>query len=196
MRVFFALLAVIAFALSAADTTTTDTTPQAPAETLTNPTGTPVRPSTKAAIDKDELLGHIKYLSSAELHGREAGSADQLKVAQYIASEFERYGLEPFGDEKDGKHSFVQEFPIVAFKGLGKNSELEVTIKGNAAKQEMRKQFLPIAAGYSPLVKADAPVAFAGYGIIAPELNYDTTLRRLNSRASGRWCCATNRARS
>src|SRR5438067_7705147 len=63
-----------------------------------NPTATPVRPSTKAKIDKDELLGHIQFLSSTELHGREAGTADQLKTAAYVADEFKRYGLEPYGD--------------------------------------------------------------------------------------------------
>src|SRR4051812_18924643 len=105
MRVIPVLLAAITLSLSAA--TSPEIAPAATTEALINPTGTPVRPSTKTAIDKDELLGHIKFLSSPELHGREAGSDDQVKVAQYIASEFQRYGLEPFGDEKDGKHGFI-----------------------------------------------------------------------------------------
>lgn len=192
MRVIPVLLAVIALSLSGA--TSPEIAPAA-TEALINPTATPVRPSTKTAIDKDELLGHIKYLSSPELHGREAGSDDQVKVAQYIASEFQRYGLEPFGDEKDGKHAFIQQFPIVAFKGLGINSELDVTIKGETTKTALKKQFVPIPAGYQPLVRADAPVAFAGYAIIAPELNYDD-FANVIWPASGRWYCVMSPARS
>ena len=150
---------------------------------LTNPTATPIRPSTDPNIDKGELLGHIQFLSSPDLHGREAGSPDQLKAAQYIADEFARYGLEPFGEEKDGKRGFFQEFPIVKFKGLGKNSSMKITVGGAETALEMKRQFLPLAAGYKT-VKAEGGVAFAGFGISAPEFNYDDFA---NVDLSGKW---------
>ena len=53
--------------------------------------------------------------------------AEQLKVAQYIADEFKRYGLEPFGDEKDGKRGYIQEFPLRVAKNLNKNCFMRIS---------------------------------------------------------------------
>ena len=174
------LLLTLSLSLSSAeptDATVADTQPRV------NPTAQPVRPSVDSKIDKGELLGHIQYLSSPELKGREAGSPDQLKAADYIASEFARYGLEPYGVEKGGKRTFFQEFPIIDFKGVGKNSTLALTVAGATSTLDMKTQFLPLAAGYKT-VKADADVAFAGYGISAPDFNYDDFA---NVDLAGKW---------
>lgn len=176
------LVPFIAFSYFVYSAEPIDSTPVATVSQL-NPTATPVRPSVNPKIDKGELLGHIQYLSSPEFHGREAGSSDQIKAAQYIAAEFTRYGLEPFGDSKDGKRGFFQEFPIIVFKGLGKNSSMKMTLGATDSVLEIKKDFLPLAAGYKT-VKADAGVAFAGYGISAPEFNYDDFA---NLDLAGKW---------
>ncbi|MEI6235552.1 MAG: M28 family peptidase [Planctomycetota bacterium] len=155
-----------AFSLEAPRAVAPDTT------ILVNPTATPVRPSVDPKVDKSELLGHIQFLASPDLRGREAGTPDQLKAADYIVSEFTRYGLQPFGDEVGGKRGFFQEFPIITFKGLGKNSSMKITVGDIESTLTQKKQFLPLAAGYK-LAKADAGIAFSGYGISAPELKYD-----------------------
>ncbi len=41
------------------------------------------------------LLSHLEFLASDSLFGRRAGSAYELKAAEYIQREFARYGLEP-----------------------------------------------------------------------------------------------------
>src|SRR5687768_4275861 len=91
-------------------------------DTATNPTAVPIRPSKHSKIDKGELLGHLQYLASAELRGREAGTPDQIAAAKYVAAEFERYGLQPFGDEKDGNRTFFQEFALKSSKGPSSDS--------------------------------------------------------------------------
>ena len=176
------LIPLIAFSFFSYSAEPTDSTPVVSAA-LINPTATPVRPSVNPKIDKGELLGHIQYLSSPEFHGRDAGSADQIKAAEYIAAEFTRYGLEAFGDSKDGKRGFFQEFPIIVFKGLGKNSSMKMTVGATDSVLEIKKDFLPLPAGYKT-VKADAGVAFAGYGISAPEFNYDDFA---NLDLAGKW---------
>ncbi len=182
-RIFSLLLASLALNLSAADA------PEAPAEKkadvkpAVNPTATPVHPSTLPAIDKGELLGHIKYLSSEELRGREAGTPEQLKAAEYIAGEFKRYGLEPFGDEKDGSAGYLQEFPIKVFKGAGKDAAFKFTLNDKETTGEMKKDFVLIPAGYKRS-KGEGGVAFAGYGILAPDYNYDDFA---NLDLAGKW---------
>jgi len=143
-----------------------------PAVELVNPTATPVRPSTKAAIDKDELLGHIQFLSSGDLRGREAGTPDQLKAAAYVADEFKRYGLEPYGDEVDGKRGYFQTFSMTTSKGASNECALKLKSKDGEKSFSLHKDFSPFPAGEKRGV-ADGGVVFAGYGIVAPELNYD-----------------------
>ncbi|MCW8130787.1 MAG: M28 family peptidase, partial [Planctomycetota bacterium] len=143
-----------------------------PAEPAGNPTAAPVRPSAKAEIDKGELLGHIQYLASPDLHGREAGTPDQLKAAEYVAEEFKRYGLAPFGDEKDGARTYFQEFDLPESAGMGEGNELVLKADGKETRFELRKQFAPFSVGKAH-AEVSGGVVFAGYGIAAPEYQYD-----------------------
>ncbi len=61
-----------------------------------------------AELTRAELEGHVRFLASDELGGRDTGSAGALRAAEYIAREFERAGLAPAGDEG----SFFQEVPL------------------------------------------------------------------------------------
>ena len=152
------------------------------AETVTNPTATPVRPSTKAQIDKGELLGHIQYLASPELRGREAGTPDQLKAAGYIAGEFKRYGLEPFGvPESAGAspvtpdaelNAYFQTFSMSSAKGAANTCNLKLKSGDTDKIFKLHKDFAPFPMGTAKS-SADGGVVFAGYGIMAPEIPYD-----------------------
>lgn len=80
----------------------------------------------------DEKIGtriqtNINFLASDELEGRRAGSAGELKAAEYIAQWFKQYGLEPKGtngylqpfeifEGKEAKEGTMLAFDEVAFK--------------------------------------------------------------------------------
>lgn len=145
------------------------TPPEAP---VANPTATPVRPSIKAEVDKDELLGHIRFLADPEMRGREAGSPEQLKAADYVAAEFKRYGLEPFGEVKDGQRGYFQEFNLPISRGLGEKNSLALKQGGKETAFQVRKQFAAFSVS-KPKAVAEGGVVFAGYGIVAPEYGYD-----------------------
>ena len=59
-------------------------------------------------ISEKDIEEHIAFLASEELKGREAGTADEAKAANYIADLFRNSGLEPAGDDQ----TFFQEFTI------------------------------------------------------------------------------------
>ena len=59
-------------------------------------------------ITAKDITNHISYLASEELEGREAGTANEAKVANYIADHFRDFGLEPAGDGQ----TYFQEFMI------------------------------------------------------------------------------------
>ncbi|MEO0249993.1 MAG: PA domain-containing protein, partial [candidate division WOR-3 bacterium] len=120
-----------------------------------------------AAITAEEIEAHIKFLASDELAGRLAGSEGADKAADYIASEFKSYGLKPVGD--DG--TFKQNFSFVGGVKPGPGNMLAWSLRGSVKPLKAGEDFSPLAFSRDELVEAE--VVFAGYGISAPELNYD-----------------------
>lgn len=64
--------------------------------------------STQPDISADDITSHITFLAGDELKGREAGSPEEAKAANYIADFFRDYNLEPAGDGE----TYFQEFTI------------------------------------------------------------------------------------
>ena len=51
----------------------------------------------KYETDSQAWWKHIEYLASDEMNGRNTGSPEHRKAAQYVAAEFEKAGLKPGG---------------------------------------------------------------------------------------------------
>lgn len=119
------------------------------------------------ARDDQRLLGHLRYLSSDELEGRGNGSIGMDKAARYLANEFHRYGLKPVGSQG----TFSQPFSIKAGQVLGSDNRL--TIQGTLSRSEFSvgEHYLLLTHGSTATVSGD--LIFAGFGITAPQLNYD-----------------------
>lgn len=60
----------------------------------------------KEVINDTNLKGHIKYLASDELEGRLTGSIGEEKAANYIATEFRKLGLKPYGKSYTQKFNY------------------------------------------------------------------------------------------
>lgn len=57
------------------------------------------------------LEDHVYYLASEQMLGRDAGSPESRKAAEYIAGQFREIGLYPAGeDHDDGSRSYIQNF--------------------------------------------------------------------------------------
>lgn len=82
-------------------------------------------------FDPEQALGHIEYLTSSELAGRQAGSPGSLLAADYIKTKFEEYGL------------VVEEqfFPI-NYQTYLESPTLEFVINGSAETFLFREDFL------------------------------------------------------
>lgn len=117
-----------------------------------------------------ERLGNdLKYLSSDELEGRNVGSQGIARAGEFIAQRFLDLGLRT--DSFQG--SPYQEFTIPGPAAMGSPESNTLAFAGanNAAPLVLGKDFTPVSLGDSG--KFDAPIVFAGYGITAPDLNYD-----------------------
>ncbi|MEM6798948.1 MAG: M20/M25/M40 family metallo-hydrolase [Planctomycetota bacterium] len=124
------------------------------------------------AVSVDRRLGRTaRFLSSDDLGGRGLGTPGIDRAAQFIRDEFEAIGLRT--DVIDGAP--WQTFDITLDSKLADGAQAEIVTAG-ATPQTVQglsagKDFNPLAIGGDG--QFDLPIAFAGYGITAPEAEYD-----------------------
>ena len=116
-------------------------------------------------ITSAELKERINYLASDNLQGRFTGSAGADSAANFIKTLFESYGLKSFNG------SYFQEFPFVASLELTKDNSLDIKLSGKKSSLQLKKEYIPCP--FTGSASANGQIAFAGYGISAPNLNYD-----------------------
>ncbi|HKA01741.1 MAG TPA: M28 family peptidase [Candidatus Solibacter sp.] len=117
-----------------------------------------------AVIDSSSYLDEVKYLASPELKGRLTGSPELEKAAGYLRAKYESFGLQPVGG------SFEQAFQVTTDAKLGEKNRFTFTENGKTITLNT-SDFVPF--NFSQTGKLAGAVVFAGYGITAPEYNYD-----------------------
>lgn len=120
-----------------------------------------------AEITADELKAHVRYLASDELEGRGAGTEGDRKAAAYLARQFSAYGLTPAGRSS----SYYQEFDFVSAVKAGVKNAMSLQVHGKTQTLRLDSDFRPL--GFSSDTSVSGAVVFAGFGISAPEKNYD-----------------------
>ncbi|MCO6454125.1 MAG: M20/M25/M40 family metallo-hydrolase [Pirellulaceae bacterium] len=111
----------------------------------------------------------IRYLASDELEGRGPDTPGLQKAADYIREEFQRLGLK--SGVEDG--SYFQKFEM-AIDTRVQAEQTSLVLKGPDGQEirlELGQDFQPLATGGAG--QAAAEIVFAGYGISAPNLEYD-----------------------
>jgi len=119
-----------------------------------------------ATIDPNLFLDDVKFLASQKMKGRGTGTPELEKAAAYIAEHFRAFGLQPI----DGR-SYYQAFHVTTNASLGPDNRFAYAAAGNRVKLSFPEDFTPF--NFSARAKMSGPVVFAGYGITAPEYNYD-----------------------
>ncbi len=130
-----------------------------------------------AGTDKDaaklitgaEMKGHVAFLASDLLEGRGPATQGDLLAQQYIAAQFEALGLKPAGTNG----TWFQKFDLV-----GVNGNPEMLAFTGLAKSKLALKysddFIAVAGSQATSSKLEnAEVVFVGYGIQAPEYNWD-----------------------
>lgn len=119
-------------------------------------------------IREVDLRADIFFLASPDLGGRQAGSVGDYVATDYIAAEFMRLGLKPVGDNG----TYFQAMELV----YGSLDPARTTLTGKIAGVErtfsVNQDFRWVRSSLRPTTGC-GPIAFAGYGIDAPEYGYN-----------------------
>jgi len=124
-------------------------------------------------IRADALKGHIFFLASDAMAGRDSMSREGRIAADYIAGFFYRAGLKPVGDN----NTFFQNFPMVDAHIDRERTRLAAHVVsktgGNLDRDYANGPDFTLPRQGNVDVSVSAPLVFAGYGVTAPEYDYD-----------------------
>jgi hypothetical protein len=116
------------------------------------------------SIRPARLKADLTFLSSDTLEGRLSLQRGSEIAIQWIASEFAKAGLKPLAGD-----SYLQPVPLIEFSADQAHTSL--TLAYNGQSEVFRAP--DATATFAREVTVSGRVVFAGFGITAPELNYD-----------------------
>lgn len=122
-------------------------------------------------ITSEEMMGWIEKLCTPEFNGRLSGTPEYIASAEWVAARFSEWGVKPAGE----KGTYFQWFdaPYTVLNDMG---GLSMNVKQADGSTIIKRYSFPDE--YYPGMNSGsgeitAEVVFIGYGITAPELNYD-----------------------
>ncbi len=119
-----------------------------------------------ANVSSNEYLGIIKYLASPEMRGRGTGSPELEKAAAYLRDQYRGMNLKPLAGD-----SYYQDFDVTTTARLGAHNSVAYNAGNKPESLRFQEEFIPL--NLSGAGDVSGGVVFAGFGITAPEYNYD-----------------------
>lgn len=131
-------------------------------------------PTRAPTFDPQRLSEVVKTLSSDEFEGRGPATAGETRTIDYVVAQMRAAGLQPGGDLKDGKRAWTQAVPLLRAEIVG-TPTLSVAVDGKAQALTQGAEIAVRAAmdGSTAVSIVDAPLVFVGYGVKAPERDWD-----------------------
>ncbi|HXJ92238.1 MAG TPA: M28 family peptidase [Terriglobia bacterium] len=115
------------------------------------------------------VRAHMRFLSDSLLEGRDTGSRGYDLAAAYVASQLESMGVQPAGENG----TYFQKVPLR--KAINEASKSSLALVRGAEEVQLKdgSDYVFFADLDHTESSVEAPIAFVGYGVTAPELNYD-----------------------
>jgi Zn-dependent M28 family amino/carboxypeptidase len=112
-------------------------------------------------------FAHVEALASDDMRGRETGSPEHRKAADYVADQFARAGVEPAGIA-----GYMQPVTFRSRRIVEEKSSLALVRRGRETPVTLGDE-ATFSMRIDPAAKVEAPLVFAGHGLAIPELNHD-----------------------
>jgi Zn-dependent M28 family amino/carboxypeptidase len=155
-RLFLCALAAVAMAACAE--------PAAPAASAAA-TSTPGAVSEMA--DAAGWWSHVTFLATDDMRGRETGSPEHRKAANYVADQLARAGVQP-----GGTNGFLQPVTFRSRRIDESRSSLALVRRGKETSVTLGDE-ATFGMRIDPAPAVDAPMVFAGHGLVIPEVDHD-----------------------
>jgi Zn-dependent M28 family amino/carboxypeptidase len=167
MRKTSVLIAVVALMAASASAAPASKTASA---SKTAATAMPAAASASVKlVDPAQMRAHVKFLSDDLLEGRGTGQRGGDIAVQYIATQYALEHLKPAGDNG----TYLQKVPMVGLTTLPESTFSLVPANGEPIKLTYAKDITAYDETEQKESDVDADVVFVGYGIEAPEYNWD-----------------------
>lgn len=114
------------------------------------------------------VRAHMEFLADDLLEGREAGTRGYDVAAKYVASVLQTYGYEPAG----ASGTFFQPVPLLESR-LTKGELTFVPKGGDPVVFDLPAEAAVAPSHLRSAFDVTAPLAYVGFGVTAPELQYD-----------------------
>jgi Zn-dependent M28 family amino/carboxypeptidase len=142
------------------------------------PSATPEAPATAAApasthafqpaIDAGDFTELVKTLASDEFEGRAPGSTGEERTVEYLRAQMQRIGLQPGNGD-----SYFQDVPMVETTA-DPSTKLTLAIDGKPVELAFGTDMVVgTRTGQAQVSVKDSPVVFVGYGVDAPERDWN-----------------------
>ena len=122
------------------------------------------------SISSHDLLDYVKTITDDRFAGRLTGTEDYRECAEWLAGFFRETGLQPGGGNNTWFQEYDQPYTLI-------QPDCGLTLHLKQGKEKILKHYEYIfeymPGSTSGNGEVTAQVVYAGYGITAPELNYD-----------------------
>jgi hypothetical protein len=115
----------------------------------------------------DRWWSHVVLLSDDSMQGRQTGSPEHRKAAEYVAEQFKKAGLQPGAGA-----GYIQSVDFVSREIVEEKSSLAIVRDGMEIPIKLGDEaMLNMRVDHAPAL--EAAMVFAGYGLAIPEIKHD-----------------------
>ncbi len=120
------------------------------------------------SVSADSIKKHIFVLGDDSLEGRGTGSKGCERAATYISETLRSYGIQPIPSSE----SYFQTFPLHGSIPI-EEREFKLYAPKDSYSLRLHEDYVLYSAGAQTFIPISVRLIFVGYGIIAPEFDYN-----------------------
>jgi len=135
----------------------------------------PLAAASMGPFSPTRLSTHVKTLGSDAFEGRGVNTPAETRTVNYIIDEFRSAGLQPGGDQDaNGRRKWTQDVPLLQSDWVAA-PQVTLNLNGQNVPLTQGEQIAVRSPsnGQSAVNLANVPLVFVGYGVSAPERNWD-----------------------
>jgi Zn-dependent M28 family amino/carboxypeptidase len=140
-------------------------------------TAVPLAAASTGGFSPARLSKHIEIIGSDAYEGRAPNTRAEVKTVDYIVGQYKAAGLQPGGDLIDSgkQRKWTQDVPLLQ-SDIMSTPQLSLNLGNGQTVPLTQGDQISVRSpmnGQASIKLADTPLVFVGYGVSAPERNWD-----------------------